>query len=126
MVVLPSGMFGRRSLDAPHSGRPRPAAPDTEGPHCQAERPCFSDQSAGAAAFDPGEHGVCLVDKLPEGFPPFTIPEVRLADLFPLLGGALGIPLVPLVDTISDAFGARQGQEVRGNHVRSDGRVAAR
>ncbi|GAB7102823.1 sulfate permease [Streptomyces phaeofaciens JCM 4814] len=70
-----------------------------------------------AAAFDLGEHGVSLVGELPEGFPPFTLPDVRLADVAPLLGGALGIALVSLADTISNAsaFGARTGQEVRGN-----------
>lgn len=72
---------------------------------------------AAAAVFDLDEHGVGLVGVLPEGFPPFTIPEVGLSDLAPLLGGALGIALVSLADTISNAsaFAARTGQEVRGN-----------
>ncbi|MFC9396945.1 SulP family inorganic anion transporter [Streptomyces sp. NPDC057027] len=72
---------------------------------------------AAATVFDLGGHGVGLVGELPEGFPPFTIPDVRLADLPPLLGGALGIALVSLADTISNAsaFAARTGQEVRGN-----------
>ncbi|MFF0477664.1 SulP family inorganic anion transporter [Streptomyces sp. NPDC004284] len=72
---------------------------------------------AAATVFDLGGHGVGLVGELPEGFPPFTIPDVRLADLSPLLGGALGIALVSLADTISNAsaFAARTGQEVRGN-----------
>ncbi|MFJ3513975.1 MULTISPECIES: SulP family inorganic anion transporter [unclassified Streptomyces] len=72
---------------------------------------------AAATAFGLGEHGVGLVGVLPEGFPPFTIPEVRLADVAPLLGGALGIALVSLADTISNAsaFAARSGQEIRGN-----------
>ncbi|MEU6309394.1 sulfate permease [Streptomyces sp. NPDC047014] len=72
---------------------------------------------AAVSAFDLGEHGVGLVGVLPEGFPPFTVPEVRLADLGPLLAGALGIALVSLADTISNAsaFAARTGQEVRGN-----------
>ncbi|MGT2527045.1 SulP family inorganic anion transporter [Streptomyces nojiriensis] len=68
-------------------------------------------------ALDLGEHGVGLVGVLPEGFPPFTVPDIRLSDLAPLLGGALGIALVSLADTISNAsaFAARTGQEVRGN-----------
>ncbi|MFD9727420.1 SulP family inorganic anion transporter [Streptomyces sp. NPDC059072] len=68
-------------------------------------------------ALDLGEHGVGLVGVLPEGFPPFTVPDIRLADLAPLLGGALGIALVSLADTISNAsaFAARTGQEIRGN-----------
>ncbi|MFJ3960955.1 SulP family inorganic anion transporter [Streptomyces sp. NPDC090036] len=72
---------------------------------------------AAATAFGLGEHGVGLVGVLPEGFPPFTIPQVRLADVAPLLGGALGIALVSLADTISNAsaFAARSGQEIRGN-----------
>lgn len=64
-----------------------------------------------------GEHGVRLVGPLPEGFPPFTVPHVRVDDLAPLFGGALGIAVVSLADTISNssAFAARTGQEVRGN-----------
>jgi high affinity sulfate transporter 1 len=62
-------------------------------------------------------HGVSLVGVLPKGFPPLTLPQVRLADLGPLLAGALGIVLVSLADTIStaSAFAARTGQEVNGN-----------
>ncbi|MGW0949406.1 SulP family inorganic anion transporter [Streptomyces sp. NPDC002623] len=72
---------------------------------------------AATAVFDLGEHGVNLVGELPEGFPPFTIPDVRLSDLAPLLGGALGIALVSLADTISNAsaFAARGGREIHGN-----------
>ncbi|MEU7603329.1 sulfate permease [Streptomyces sp. NPDC040724] len=72
---------------------------------------------AAATVLDLGAHGVGLVGELPEGFPPFTIPDVRPADLPLLLGGALGIALVSLADTISNAsaFAARTGQEVRGN-----------
>ncbi|MFH7597351.1 sulfate permease [Streptomyces racemochromogenes] len=68
-------------------------------------------------ALDLGEHGVGLVGALPEGFPPFTLPGIRLSDVGPLLGGAVGIALVSLADTISNAsaFAARTGQEVRGN-----------
>jgi MFS superfamily sulfate permease-like transporter len=54
---------------------------------------------------------------LPEGFPPLTIPHVRLSDLGPLFAGALGIALVSLADTIStaSAFAARTGQEIHGS-----------
>ena len=67
--------------------------------------------------FHLAEHGVSLVGVLPKGFPPFTIPEVGLSDLGPLVAGALGIALVSLADTIStsSAFAARTGQEVHGN-----------
>ncbi|MGW4564949.1 SulP family inorganic anion transporter [Streptomyces sp. NPDC004561] len=72
---------------------------------------------AATTVFDLGAHGVGLVGVLPEGFPPLTLPHVRLDDLAPLAGGALGIALVSLADTISNAsaFAARSGQEVRGN-----------
>ncbi|MFE5814455.1 SulP family inorganic anion transporter [Streptomyces sp. NPDC056479] len=67
--------------------------------------------------FGLGEHDVDLVGTLPEGLPPLTVPDIRLDDLAPLAGGALGIALVSLADTISNAsaFAARTGQEVRGN-----------
>jgi high affinity sulfate transporter 1 len=72
---------------------------------------------AAASVFHLADHGVSLVGVLPKGFPPLTIPSVRLADLGPLFAGALGIALVSLADTIStaSAFAARTGQEVRGN-----------
>ncbi|MET8687735.1 sulfate permease [Streptomyces sp. NPDC004732] len=67
--------------------------------------------------FDLGEHGVALVGVLPEGFPPLTLPHVTSDDFGPLLAGALGIAVVSLADTISNAsaFASRTGQEVRGN-----------
>ena len=69
-----------------------------------------------ARLFDLASHGVSLVGKLPQGFPPFTIPDVSLSDLGLLIGGALGIALVSLTDTISTAssFAARTGDEVDG------------
>ena len=72
---------------------------------------------AATTVFSLADHGVSLVGVLPKGFPPLTIPHVRLADLGPLFAGALGIALVSLADTIStaSAFAARTGQEVRGN-----------
>src|SRR4051794_18202744 len=74
--------------------------------------------SIGAAvAFDVAAHGVKLVGVLPQGFPPLTVPHVALSDLPLLLGGAAGIALVSLTDTISTsaAFAAKLGQEVRPN-----------
>ncbi len=72
---------------------------------------------AATTVFSLADHGVSLVGVLPKGFPPLTIPDVRLADLGPLFAGALGIAVVSLADTIStaSAFAARSGQEVRGN-----------
>jgi high affinity sulfate transporter 1 len=67
--------------------------------------------------FDLADHGVSLVGVLPQGFPPLTVPDVGMSDLAILFGGALGIALVSLADTISTAssFAARTGQEIRGN-----------
>jgi high affinity sulfate transporter 1 len=71
---------------------------------------------AAAIAFDLADHGVSLVGVLPQGFPPFTVPRIGLDDLGLLVGGALGIALVSVTDTIStaSAFAARQGEEVDG------------
>jgi MFS superfamily sulfate permease-like transporter len=65
---------------------------------------------AAMTIFSLADHGVSLVGVLPKGFPPLTIPHVRLADLGPLFAGALGIALVSLADTIStaSAFAARR------------------
>jgi high affinity sulfate transporter 1 len=72
---------------------------------------------AATTVFGLGRHGVSLVGVLPKGFPPPTVPDVRLADLGPLFAGALGIAVVSLADTIStaSAFAARTGQHVHGN-----------
>jgi high affinity sulfate transporter 1 len=72
---------------------------------------------AATTVFSLADHGVDLVGVLPKGFPPLTIPHVRLADLGPLFAGAAGITLVALADTIStaSAFAARTGQEIDGN-----------
>jgi high affinity sulfate transporter 1 len=70
-----------------------------------------------SAALNLSDHGVSLVGTLPEGFPPLTVPKLSSGDLGLLVGGALGIALVSLTDTIStaSAFAARTGQEVNGN-----------
>lgn len=67
--------------------------------------------------FDLGARGVSLVGVLPQGFPPFTVPDVGFSDLVALLAGALGIALVALADTIStaSAFAARAGRTIDGN-----------
>src|SRR3984885_15151263 len=68
---------------------------------------------AATTVFALGKHGVSLVGVLPKGFPPLTLPDVPLADVGPLLAGALGIAVVSLADTIStaSAFAARTRQE---------------
>jgi high affinity sulfate transporter 1 len=70
-----------------------------------------------ASVFDLAKHGVSLVGTLPRGFPPFTIPHVKFSDLGLLFGGAFGIAVVSLADTISTAssFAARSGDEVDGS-----------
>lgn len=70
-----------------------------------------------ATAFSLEAKGVVLVGVLPQGLPSFTIPQVGWSDLLPLIGGALGIALVALADTISvaSAFAERQGDELDGN-----------
>jgi high affinity sulfate transporter 1 len=72
---------------------------------------------AAAWLFDLADHGVKLVGALPRGFPSFAVPHASFTELGVLAGGALGITLVSLADTISTAssFAARTGQEVRGN-----------
>jgi high affinity sulfate transporter 1 len=67
--------------------------------------------------FDLASHGVSLVGSLPRGFPPFTIPHVELSDFGLLIGGAFGIAVVSLADTISTAssFAARSGTEIDGS-----------
>jgi len=69
-----------------------------------------------AGVFDLADRGVDVVGVLPQGLPPFTVPDVTLSDLGLLVAGALGIALVSLTDTISTAssFAARTGQEVDG------------
>ena len=72
---------------------------------------------AATSVFSLAEHGVSLVGTLPKGFPPLTIPDIRLSDLGPLFAGAIGIALVSLADTISTSsvFAARHGQQIDGN-----------
>jgi high affinity sulfate transporter 1 len=70
-----------------------------------------------AFVLDLAARGVGLVGVLPSGLPPFTIPRVQVTDLPLLIGGAFGIAVVSLADTIStsSAFAGRTGQEVHAN-----------
>jgi high affinity sulfate transporter 1 len=72
---------------------------------------------AATKLFDLGGHGVSVVGTLPQGFPPLTVPRVELSDVWLLVGGALGIAVVTLADTIAtaSAFAARTGQEFDGD-----------
>jgi high affinity sulfate transporter 1 len=61
--------------------------------------------------------GVEVVGVLPQGFPAPSFPKVALSDLPLLVGGALGISLVAIGDTISTSagFASRRGDEVDSN-----------
>jgi len=54
---------------------------------------------AAVAAFDLTDRGVEVIGPLPLGLPSFAFPDVRLADLPLMFGGALGIALVAVADT---------------------------
>jgi high affinity sulfate transporter 1 len=72
---------------------------------------------AAANIFSLADHGVSLVGTLPQGFPPLTVPDVHLSDFPLLLGGAAGIALVSLADTIAtaSAFAERRGDDFDGS-----------
>ena len=61
--------------------------------------------------------GVSVVGPLPQGLPEFQYPAVTLADLGPLLAGAVAITLVSFADTsvLSRTFALRGGYEVDEN-----------
>src|SRR3954451_21644049 len=69
-----------------------------------------------SAGLDLATHGVSLVGRLPEGLPPFTLPDT-FSDAPLLIAGALGIAVVSLTETISTAssFSARSREEVDGD-----------
>jgi high affinity sulfate transporter 1 len=70
-----------------------------------------------AVVFGLAAQGVALIGTLPSGLPPLTVPRVGLSDLPILVGGAVGIAIVSLADTIStsSAFASRSGHEVHPN-----------
>jgi high affinity sulfate transporter 1 len=72
---------------------------------------------AAVRVFDLADQGVSVVGSLPQGFPPFTIPDLSFSDVTQLIPGAVGIALVALADTIStaSAFATRSGARVDGN-----------
>jgi high affinity sulfate transporter 1 len=61
--------------------------------------------------------GVAVVGELPSGFPMPSFPAIEPGDLPLLIGGAIGITLVAVGDTISisSAFAARRGEDVDDN-----------
>ena len=72
---------------------------------------------AAVVAFDLTEQGVQVIGVLPQGLPSFAFPDVRLADLPLLFGGALGIALVAVADTtvLSQSLATRRREVVDSN-----------
>jgi high affinity sulfate transporter 1 len=70
-----------------------------------------------AVVIDAAARGVQLVGVLPAGLPRPSLPVPALTDIPLLAAGAFGIAVVSLADTItiSSAFAARTGQEVKAN-----------
>ncbi len=67
-----------------------------------------------SALLDLAGRGVDVVGVLPQGFPTPVLPAVEAADLPLLVGGAIGITLVAVGDTVSVSagFAAKRGSEV--------------
>ena len=67
-----------------------------------------------SALLDLAAQGVDVVGVLPQGFPRPTLPAVELSDLPLLIGGAIGITLVAVGDTVSVSagFASKRGTEV--------------
>jgi high affinity sulfate transporter 1 len=72
---------------------------------------------AAVVAFDLAEQGVQVIGPLPQGLPSFAFPDVRLADLPLLFGGALGIALVAVADTtvLSQSLATQRREVVDSN-----------
>jgi high affinity sulfate transporter 1 len=67
-----------------------------------------------SALLDLAARGVAVVGVLPQGFPTPSLPGVGLDELPLLVGGAIGIALVAVGDTVSvsSGFAAKRGAEV--------------
>lgn len=67
-----------------------------------------------SALLDLAARDVAVVGVLPQGFPMPSFPAVELADLPLLIGGAIGITLVAVGDTVSvsSGFAAKRGAEI--------------
>jgi high affinity sulfate transporter 1 len=61
--------------------------------------------------------GIAVVGSLPQGLPSFAVPSVGLADLAPLLAGAIAIAVVSFADTsvLSRSYAAKIGTTVNPN-----------
>jgi high affinity sulfate transporter 1 len=70
------------------------------------------------AVFDlDGRYGVAVLGALPQGLPALSLPWIGLADLWPVLGGALAVALVAFADTsvLSRSYAQRQRSAVDPN-----------
>jgi MFS superfamily sulfate permease-like transporter len=67
--------------------------------------------------FDLADRGVQVIGPMPQGLPSFAFPDVRLADLPLLFGGALGIALVAVADTtvLSQSLATQRREVVDSN-----------
>ena len=67
-----------------------------------------------SAVLDLAARGVEVVGVLPQGFPMPALPDIELTDLPLLIGGAVGITLVAIGDTVSVSagFAAKRGRDV--------------
>jgi high affinity sulfate transporter 1 len=72
---------------------------------------------AAVVVFDLTDRGVQVIGVLPQGLPSFAFPDVRLADLPLLFGGALGIALVAVADTtvLSQSLATQRREVVDSN-----------
>jgi MFS superfamily sulfate permease-like transporter len=74
--------------------------------------------TAAVAAFNlERRHGVAVLGALPQGLPSLSLPWIGLADLLPVLGGALAVALVAFADTsvLSRSYAQRQRSAVDPN-----------
>jgi high affinity sulfate transporter 1 len=69
---------------------------------------------AAVAVFDLARQGVKVIGEVPRGLPSLSLPAFGLADLGPLLSGALGIALVAVADTtvLSQSLAAQRDETV--------------
>ncbi len=61
-------------------------------------------------AFDLASHGVALVGTLPQGFPPFTVPDVSVSDVGLLVCGALVDLAMPLAEQNYPVLTCQRGE----------------
>ena len=70
-----------------------------------------------AAALGAEEHSIALLGPLPDGLPPFSIPDLSFATVRQLSSGALAIAVLGLIEAVSIArsVASQSGQRLDGN-----------